>query len=149
MSGCQSVSLLGWCRFFHLKLSFFGLFIRFKRMIPAWLLTASTAIARATTPPPPPPPPPLSLKTDSPFFRLTLQSWREAKSSEDIARITPWYTSGFIELGKMSADWKPSLLAEVKQQASRETELRQVSYQHWADTSDTMVVTFSGLVKNT
>ena len=49
----------------------------------------------------------------------------------------------------MLADWKPSLLAEVKQQASRETELRQVSYQHWADTGDTMVVTFSGLVKNT
>ena len=145
MSGCQSVSLLGWCRFFHLKLSFFGLFIPFKRMVSGWLLTASTAIARAT----PPPPPLLSLKTDSPFFRLALQSWHEAKSSEDIARIAPWYTSGFTELGKMSADWKPSLLAEVKQQASRETELRQVSYQHWADTGDTMVVTFSGLVKNT
>ena len=145
MSGCQSVSQLGWCRFFHLILSFFGLFIPFKRMVSGWLLTASTAIARATTPPPPP----LSLKTDSPFFRLTLQSWREAKSSEDIARITPWCTSGFTELGKMSADWKLSLLAEVKQQASRETELRQVSYQHWTDTSDTMVVTFSGLVKNT
>ena len=93
--------------------------------------------------------PPLSLKADTQSFENALQSWSKAKSSGDIAQITQWYADDFNALGKTLADWKPSLLAEVKQQAGRGIELKDVSYLRWTDNSDTMIVTFSELIKNT
>ena len=93
--------------------------------------------------------PPLSLKADTQSFENALQSWSKAKSSGDIAQITQWYADDFNALGKTLADWKPSLLAEVRQQAGRGVELKEVSYLRWTDSSDTMVVTFSELIKGT
>ena len=90
---------------------------------------------------------PLSLKADTLQFESALENWTKAKSSGDITEITQWYAADFNALGKTLTDWKPSLIAEVKQQAGRGVELKDVSYLRWTDSSDTMVVTFSELVK--
>ena len=93
--------------------------------------------------------PPLSLKTDVQSFDVALQGWSKAKSSGNMAQIAPWYAADFSALGKTLAGWTPSLLAELKQQAGRGIELKDVSYLRWTDSSDTMVVTFSELIKGT
>ena len=93
--------------------------------------------------------PPLSLKADTQSFESALQSWSKAKSGGDIAQITQWYAADFNALGKTLADWTPSLSAEVRRQAGRGIELKEVSYLRWTDHSDTMVVTFSELIKGT
>ena len=90
---------------------------------------------------------PLSLKADTLVFESALENWTKAKSSGDITQITPWYAADFNAFGKTLTDWKPSLIAELKQQAGRGVELKDVSYLRWTDSSDTMVVTFSELVK--
>ena len=92
---------------------------------------------------------PLSLKADTLVFESALENWTRAKSSGDITQITPWYAADFNAFGKTLTDWKPSLIAELKQQAGRGVELKDVSYLRWTDSSDTMVVTFSELVKGT
>ena len=93
--------------------------------------------------------PPVSLKADTQSFETALQGWSKAKSAGDIIQISQWYSDDFSALGKTLADWKPSLLADVKQQAGRGVELKDVSYLRWTDSSDTMVVTFSELIKGT
>ena len=90
---------------------------------------------------------PLSLKADIQSFESALENWTRAKSSGDITQITQWYAADFNALGKTLTDWRPSLVAEVKQQAGRGVELKDVSYLRWTDSSDTIVVTFSELVK--
>lgn len=92
---------------------------------------------------------PMSLKADTQSFETALEGWTKAKSSGNVEQIRQWYASDFNALGKTLADWTPSLLAEVKQQAGRGVELKDVSYLRWTDSSDTMVVTFSELAKGT
>ena len=92
---------------------------------------------------------PMSLKADMQSFETALEGWTKAKSSGNVEQIRQWYASDFNALGKTLADWTPSLIAEVKQQAGRGVELKDVSYLRWTDSSDTMVVTFSELSKGT
>ena len=92
---------------------------------------------------------PMSLKADTQSFETALEGWTKAKSSGNVEQIRQWYASDFNALGKTLADWTPSLIAEVKQQAGRGVELKDVSYLRWTDSSDTMVVTFSELAKGT
>ena len=93
--------------------------------------------------------PPASLTADTESFETALEGWSKAKSGGNIEQITQWYSADFNALGKTLADWKPTLTAEVKQQAGRGIELKDVSYLRWTDSSDTMVVTFSELIKGT
>jgi L,D-transpeptidase YnhG len=75
-------------------------------------------------------------------FEAALKAWQSAKSSGDMARLLSWYTPDFTSYGKTLAQWTPSLQAEMKKLDARSVELKDVSYLHWTDSNDTMVVTF-------
>ena len=92
---------------------------------------------------------PKSLERESAAFEETLNAWAAAKSSSDIGRLLTWYTPGFTSFGKSLADWTPALQAEIKKSGGRGIQLKDVSYLHWKDTSDTMVVTFAELTRGT
>lgn len=90
---------------------------------------------------------PQSLAADSKVFGELLQTWRLAKSSGDIGRLTAFYSSDFTSFGKTFAQWSPSLEREVRQLRGRELQLKDLSYLRWTDSADTMVVTFGEVVK--
>ena len=89
---------------------------------------------------------PQSLKGDMKSFETALQDWHKAKSSGDINKLTAWYTRDFTSYGQTLAQWVPAATAELKQQAGRTIELKDLSYLRWTDASDTMVVTFGELL---
>ena len=88
---------------------------------------------------------PQNLQRDSAAFEKSLNAWAYAKSGSDIAKLLSWYAPGFTSYGKSLADWTPGLQAELKKSAGRGIQLKDVSYLHWKDASDTMVVTFAEL----
>ena len=90
---------------------------------------------------------PQSLAADTRSFETALQSWHNAKSSGDMAKLTTWYTPDFSSYGKTLAEWTPMLQSELKQLGGRDIQLKDVSYLRWTDSTDTMVVTFGELVK--
>jgi len=75
-------------------------------------------------------------------FAETLAAWRAAKSSGDVSRILQFYTPDFSGYGKSLTEWTPVLRTEIDKARGREVQLKDLSYLHWADTSETMVVTF-------
>ena len=88
-----------------------------------------------------------SLNADIKSFDEVLKGWHQAKASGDMERLTSWYAPDFTSFGKTMAEWKPDLQSELKQLRGREIQIKDVSYLHWADSADTMVVTFGELVK--
>lgn len=90
---------------------------------------------------------PHTAKADGKLFEDALNAWHAAKSSGDINRVTSWYTSDFTSNGKTLAQWAPALGAEMRKQAGREIQLKDVSYLRWTDAADTMVVTFGEVVQ--
>lgn len=90
---------------------------------------------------------PLTAKADGKPFEDALNAWHADKSSGDINRVTSWYTPDFNTNGKTLAEWTPALRAEMKKQAGRGIQLKDVSYLRWTDAADTMVVTFGELVQ--
>lgn len=90
---------------------------------------------------------PQSVKTDSKSFEEAMSGWQAAKSSGDLAKLMAWYAPDFTSYGKTLLEWKPSLEAEVRQQAGHGVQLKDVSYLRWTDSNDTMVVTFGELVQ--
>jgi L,D-transpeptidase YnhG len=91
--------------------------------------------------------PPQTLKADVKSFEQVMQAWHSAKSSGDLAQLTPWYTPDFTSYGKSLAEWTPQVQIELKQQRGRGIQIKDVSYLRWTDSTDTMVVTFGELVK--
>ncbi len=90
---------------------------------------------------------PENAKAANTRFEQTMAEWRSAKSSGDLTRLLTFYSSDFSSRGKNLADWLPALRGEIQGAAGREFEIKDVSYLHWADTAETMVVTFGQVVK--
>lgn len=92
---------------------------------------------------------PHSLRADSKPFEDTLQAWRNAKTSGDIAQILGFYTPDFTSYGKTLEQWTPMLKAEISKAQGRTIQLKDISYLRWTDAADTMVVTFGEVVDGT
>ena len=90
---------------------------------------------------------PHSLKSERSAFEGVLQSWQQAKSSGDMAKLSAWYAPDFTSYGKTLTEWMPVMQAEIKQLAGRDIQIKDVSYLRWTDSADTMVVTFGELIK--
>ncbi|WP_298928863.1 L,D-transpeptidase family protein [uncultured Ramlibacter sp.] len=85
---------------------------------------------------------PQSVQPDSRRFADTLQAWRAAKASADMTRLLAFYSADFSFYGKNLAEWTPALRSELDKARGRDIQLKDVSYLHWTDSADTMVVTF-------
>jgi L,D-transpeptidase YnhG len=91
---------------------------------------------------------PQSVKAESKTFEDALNGWHAAKSSGDFKRVSNWYAADFTtNNGKTLAEWAPALRAEMDKLGGREIQLKDVSYLHWTDAADTMVVTFGELIQ--
>lgn len=87
--------------------------------------------------------PQASLQADSRSFVDALASWRAARTSGDLRRVSAFYASDFTTAnGKTLAEWTPQLKAELDRTRGRELDLKDLSYLRWTDSADTMVVTF-------
>lgn len=83
-----------------------------------------------------------SLEPENKRFAEVLEAWRTAKATGDADRLLGFYTSDFAVNGKSLADWTPLLKVELGRSRGREVQLKDVSFLRWADSGDTMVVTF-------
>lgn len=87
--------------------------------------------------------PQASLQAEGHSFADALASWRAARTSGDLRRVSAFYTSDFTTgVAKTLADWMPQLKLEVDRTRGRELDLKDLSYLRWTDSADTMVVTF-------
>ncbi len=86
--------------------------------------------------------PAASLEPENKRFAEVLEAWRAAKSTGDVDRLLGFYTPDFAVNGKSLADWTPLLKVELGRARGREVQLKDVSFLRWADSGDTMVVTF-------
>jgi len=86
--------------------------------------------------------PPHSARAASKPFETALSAWRSAKSSGDIDHLLRFYTNDFKSFGKTLAEWVPELRTELDNTRGRAIQLKDLSYLHWTDGADTMVVTF-------
>jgi L,D-transpeptidase YnhG len=89
---------------------------------------------------------PQGVQQDSRRFADTIQAWRSAKVSGDMNRLLSFYSPDFNDYGKTLADWTPSLRSEIDKAHGRNIELKELSYLHWSDSADTMIVTFDEVV---
>ena len=85
---------------------------------------------------------PVAAQAEARRFDQVLQSWRDAKASGDVGRLLNFYTADFAVEGKTLAQWTPLLKVELSRMRGKAIELKDLSVLHWADTADTMVVTF-------
>lgn len=86
-------------------------------------------------------------RADAKPFEDTLQAWRAAKSSGKLDQVLRFYTQDFSSNGKNLASWTPTLQTEMQKFRGRSIELKDVSFLHWNDTAETMVVTFGEVAK--
>lgn len=91
--------------------------------------------------------PPQTVASNSQAFATALTNWQEAKSSGDMARLLKFYTANFRSQDKNLEQWTPTLHQEVKRLQGRPIQLKDLSYLHWSDTADTMVVTFGEVIE--
>ncbi len=75
-------------------------------------------------------------------FEVALQAWRDAKTSGNVQKILSFYAADFNVNGKTLSQWTPTLMAEIRVTKGRAIQLKDVSYLHWTDAAETMVVTF-------
>lgn len=85
---------------------------------------------------------PTTAQLEARRFDQVLQAWRDAKASGDVNRLLAFYTPDFAVYGKTLAQWTPLLKVELSKMRGKAIELKDLSFLHWTDTSDTMVVTF-------
>lgn len=85
---------------------------------------------------------PQALRGEGQKFEETLRAWRAAKSSGDVRRMLHFYASDFRNNQGELRDWLPTLTAEATAARGRDIELKNLSYLHWNDGADVMVVTF-------
>jgi L,D-transpeptidase YnhG len=89
---------------------------------------------------------PQIVQPDGRRFADTIQAWRSAKVSGDMARVLSFYSPDFSGNGKTLAEWTPALQLELTKANGRDVELKELSYLRWSDSVDTMVVTFDEVV---
>jgi murein L,D-transpeptidase YafK len=83
-----------------------------------------------------------AMHPDNRHFADTLQAWRAAKVSGDMARLLAFYTPDASGAGKTLSEWTPQLKSELDKARGHNIELKDLSYLHWTDAADTMLVTF-------
>lgn len=83
-----------------------------------------------------------SMQAEGKPFEDVLQAWRQAKSSGNFSKLLDFYTPDFNSFGKTLDQWSPLLRSEVTKLGGRPIQLKDLSYLHWKDMADTMVVTF-------
>ena len=91
--------------------------------------------------------PPQTVASNSQAFATALTNWQEAKSSGDMARLLKFYTANFRSQDKNLEQWTPALRQEVERLQGRPIQLKDLSYLHWSDTAETMVVTFGEVIE--
>jgi L,D-transpeptidase YnhG len=75
-------------------------------------------------------------------FEDALFAWRNAKTAGDVNQVLSHYTQDFNSNGKTLSQWTPLLRGEMEKTRGRTIQLKDVSYLHWVDSSETMVATF-------
>lgn len=85
---------------------------------------------------------PSELRATGRSFEDALYAWRNAKTSGNIAHVMSFYAKDFSNNGKDLNQWLPTLRAEMTKTRGRTLQLKDVSYLHWKDNQETMVVTF-------
>lgn len=90
---------------------------------------------------------PQKARADSKPFEDALNAWRTAKSRGKVDQVLKYYTPDFSSNGKGLSQWTPTLQSEIQKFQGRAVELKDVSFLHWSDTTDTMVVTFGEVAK--
>ena len=91
--------------------------------------------------------PPQTVASNSQAFAATLTRWQEAKSSGDLPRLLKFYAADFRSQNKNLEQWTPTLRQEVERVQGRPITLKDLSYLHWSDTAETMVVTFGEVIE--
>lgn len=87
-----------------------------------------------------------SLSSQGKSFESALNDWRSAKASGDANKALSFYTPDFSSNGKSLKEWGPALKAEMAASQGKTIELKDLSYLQWADTAETMVVTFGEVI---
>jgi murein L,D-transpeptidase YafK len=87
-----------------------------------------------------------TVQPDARRFADTIQAWRSAKASGDIARVLSFYSPDFSGYGKTLAQWTPELRLEIDKARGRDVALKELSYLRWTDNADTMIVTFDEVI---
>ena len=85
---------------------------------------------------------PKQLEEPAASFASSLESWRQAKVSGDMKKTLAFYTPDFSSYGKNLDQFTPMLKAEIKALKGRNLELKDLSYFHWSDSAETMIVSF-------
>jgi L,D-transpeptidase YnhG len=85
---------------------------------------------------------PSKAKAASNGFEEALFAWRNAKTAGDVNQVLSHYTQDFNSNGKSLSQWTPLLRGEMEKTKGRTIQLKDVSYLHWVDSSETMVATF-------
>ncbi len=92
---------------------------------------------------------PQSTRAQSKPFEDALHGWRNAKTSGNLQQVLTYYAQDFNSNGKTLSQWTPTLKTEIDQTQGRTIQLKDVSYLHWTDAADTMVVTFGEVADGT
>jgi L,D-transpeptidase YnhG len=90
-----------------------------------------------------------NIRSEGKPFEEALHAWRNAKTSGNVQKILSFYAADFNVNGKTLSQWTPTLMAEISETKGRTIQLKDVSYLHWLDASDTMVVTFGEVADGT
>ena len=87
-----------------------------------------------------------SLDLEKSSFSNTLMAWRQAKVQSDIPKFMSFYTADFSNYGKNVAQWAGISANELAKLKGQDIALSHINIMHWADQSDTMVVTFDEVI---
>ncbi|SER01750.1 L,D-transpeptidase catalytic domain [Giesbergeria anulus] len=90
---------------------------------------------------------PHSVDTARQQFDTVLQAWSDAKAQGDVQSLQRFYTADFKSASQQPRQQWLTKLASTSTQQSKEVELKDKSYLHWRDASETMVVTFGEVTK--
>lgn len=80
-------------------------------------------------------------------FEAALAGWQQTKSRGDLTRLLQFYAPEFNASGQTLVQWTPVLRQEIERMQGRPIALKDLSYLHWSDSSDTMVVTFGEVIE--
>jgi hypothetical protein len=79
-------------------------------------------------------------------FETRLQAWLASKVAGNAPALAAFYAPDFSQNGKPLADWLPVLRRELESRRGQAREIKDINLLHWADTEETMVVTFGELI---
>lgn len=90
---------------------------------------------------------PQALSQERRAFDSALETWRAARSEQDLPRLLSHYAADFSSQGKSLTEWSGTLSREMLRQNGRPVQLRDVSTLQWRDSTDTMIVMFGELAE--